>query len=94
MAIEEDSVRTKRNLRICAVGDMSLKHQALTVEEKESIIHCIIAKLRTDVSNVDAFQRFMGLHVADLAYKRMRTIGFSNNYELCHYDGMICSTSE
>ncbi len=51
----------------------------LTVEEKEAIIHCIVAEFRTDIPYVNTFEGLMGFQISDLTNERVWAIGLSSN---------------
>ena len=65
-----------------------------SVEEKKSIIHGVVTKFGANVANMNVFQRLMGLQISDLADERVRAIGFAPNYQLCHYNSMVCSSTK
>jgi hypothetical protein len=64
------------------------------VEEKETVVHSIIAELGTDVTNVDIRKRLMGLHVADLDDERSRAVRLALDNELSHDHGVVGSAAE
>ena len=54
----------------------------------------LIAKFWTNVTHVDVFEGFVGFHIPDLNNKRMRSVVFTLNYQLRHYDGVVCGAAQ
>lgn len=85
---------------VCVGIDMGVTSQHANVrhlylvEQQETVVHSIVAKLGANVSNMDVLQRLVCLEVSDLDTKRRRTVGLSINDELGHDDGMVCSASQ
>jgi hypothetical protein len=51
----------------------------LTVEEKEAIVHCIVAEFGTDVPYMNTLEGLMGFQISDLTHERVWAIGLSSN---------------
>jgi hypothetical protein len=51
----------------------------LTVEEKEAIVHCIVAEFRTDIPYMNTLEGLMGFQISDLTDERVWAIGLSSN---------------
>ena len=64
------------------------------VEEEESIVHAVVAKLRANITDVDALQWLVRLHVPDLADERMRSVALALDNELRHHHRVIRSPSK
>jgi hypothetical protein len=64
------------------------------VEEEETIVHGIVPKLGTNVTNVDVLKRLVCLQVTDLNTERGGSIRLAVDHELSHNDGIVGSTAE
>ena len=64
------------------------------VQKKESVVHGVVTKLRTNIANMNILQRFMSFQIPYLNHKRVGSIAFSINDKLSHYHSMICGTSK
>jgi hypothetical protein len=51
----------------------------LTVEEKEAIVHRIVAEFGTDVPYVNALEWLMGFQISDLTDERVWAVGLSSD---------------
>jgi hypothetical protein len=49
------------------------------VEEEETIVHGVVTKFGSNITNVDPLQGFVSLHVPDLANERMWTVFLAIN---------------
>lgn len=58
------------------------------VEEEESVVHGVVSELWTDISNVDAVERLVGLEIADLHHEWVWAVGLAGEDELGHDNGM------
>lgn len=63
------------------------------IEKQVTIVHCVIAELWSNVTDIDTFKRLMGLHISDLTDKWMGAIAFPVKNQLSHHDCMIRSSS-
>jgi len=64
------------------------------VEEEESIVHAVVTELRANITDVDALQWLVRLHVPDLTDERMWAVTLALDNELRHHHCMICSSSK
>lgn len=64
------------------------------IQEKKSIIHGIVTKLRSNIADMNILQGFMRLQVPYLNHKRMGSVALAVDDKLRHYHGVICGTSE
>jgi hypothetical protein len=59
------------------------------VEEHETVVHGVVAHLRSHVANVNTLQWQMRLHISNLHDERMRTVVLAVDYQLCHNNRMV-----
>ena len=59
------------------------------IEEEEAVIHCIVAKLGTNIANVHPLQWLVSLHISNLTYEWVGTVRFSIDDQLCHNDSVV-----
>ena len=64
------------------------------VEEKKSIVHRIIPKLWSNISDMNVLQRLMGLQVSNLDDEGVRTMASASNNKLCHDNSIVCSSTQ
>jgi hypothetical protein len=64
------------------------------VEEQETVIHSVVTKLRTNVTNVDILKRQMCLEIADLNDEGVGTVRLVVDVQLSHDDGVVGGAAE
>ena len=64
------------------------------VEEKESVVHCVVSKLRANVTNVNILKRLMSLEVSNLYNKWVRSVRFAAHNQLGHDYGIVGGAAE
>jgi hypothetical protein len=64
------------------------------VEKEKAVIHRVISKLGTNVSNMDVLQWLVGLQVSDLNAEGSWAVRLATHHELGHYDRVVCSATE
>jgi hypothetical protein len=63
------------------------------VEQEETVVHGVVTKFGSDISNVDVLKRQVCLHVADLDDEWVRAVRLALEDELCHDNGMVGSAA-
>lgn len=66
----------------------------VVVEQQEAVVHGVVAELGADVANMNALQRLVGLHVADLDNEGVRSVGLALDDQLGHNAGVVGHLSE
>jgi hypothetical protein len=64
------------------------------VEEEEAIVHGVVAKLGTDISNVNVVEGLVSLQVSDLNTEGGRAVRLAANHELSHHNGIVGSATK
>ena len=64
------------------------------VKKKKAIVHGVVTKFRSNIANVDVFQRLVGLQITNLNHKWVGSIALAIDDELGHDYGMVCGTSK
>jgi hypothetical protein len=64
------------------------------VEEKESVVHGVVPKFGTNITNVNILERLVSLKVSDLNNKRVRSVRFSAHNQLSHDYGIVGGTAK
>lgn len=54
------------------------------VEQKEAVVHCVVTKLGTNVTNVDVLERLVCLQITDLDAEGRGSVGLAVDDELRH----------
>jgi hypothetical protein len=70
------------------VGDLDL------VEQQETVVHGVVAKLGTNVANVDVLERLVCLEITDLDDEGVGTVGLVVDVQLSHDNGVVGCTAK
>lgn len=73
----------------CVLGQHTDMRNLDVVEQEETVVHGVVTKFRTNISDVNVFKRLMCLQITDLNAERRWSVGLAINDELSHDDSMV-----